>query len=414
MSPVEQRTSFSTTSQPRREQPLRANKVIQSVEGKDRVHFSPSFGPLEVDAGWEPPEDNQSGVLSFGSTPNTSNQGSPCSNMSKTFDPCCGSVMQLSTPGSLLQDPQRLIKREIPAPGISLTRSTILAPTLNRDLQNQRLEEHGYFELHEADAAYAALQREKKESQERVAARQAAYEKSLRSLERDPTINTENNGNSEPNIQRGLTEMDFHVRHYKKPKKFHVGSDGTSKHGTSVAKARIDNSKAMIETHGIMIPDNHASPKSSSQGNHHSGNELGNGNLSSCRISTSNSVTERTASKRRKLRSNFPDSNCSQEGAKNVARKGPRRRDCRCEELHEYFTTPGLLYPIPDDFPGSLAEFLAHASQVAECAGHDALLTENCEKMLRNDASDQVHDPPSFATTKEFANRSTVSNKTGY
>lgn len=55
---------------------------------------------------------------------------------------------------------------------------------------------------------------------------------------------------------------------------------------------------------------------------------------------------------------------------------------CRCGSLPECFREPDLKFPRVEDFEGCDSEFLAHVGQIANCPGHNPILTDSCRLIL--------------------------------
>jgi len=406
---LDHKTLRPTTSPPtRREQPLRSTKIMPSIEDAENQRISPAFGSQEFEAEWVPSEGAESNILSFGSSRSTSSQQSPSKRLSITRrkEAHSSSRSRLDPPSN--ERHRRLVKSELPDtetiyPGIEASVNyKALCPTRDFETQKQRLEEHGFFEWHEADVAFARMKQTEQEMEEKLATEKAAYERLLERSRKDRPS------------RRSRGRLEGYCEPSKESKRAHTGFERKSQrkifnqNGNDVDSPIVRTPNSLQGTHSLERDQVGHSGKSS-QGCIDPQFEVSKIAASSSGTPVFNLAPDGPAHVRREfghLSTRF--SSRQPKGSGLASMGGPRpdklrqsldsrfphlkRREvevpldkCKCDELHWYFAEPGLQFPDKDSFCGSIQEFLAHASQVADCGAHDPVLVDNCRQIIMSE-----------------------------
>ena len=396
----------------RREQPIRALKIMPSIEDQDVRHYSPSFGKQESDAEWTPRCAIKSPALSFGSSPITSPQGSP--NQRRTGNSILDDAksQSLSMRHALTTNLQAgggcpsSIKYEVVKPE-DTPRSNkhyigpkTFSPTLDVESQEQRLEKHGFVEVHKSHVAYAQWQKAAKENEEQIASLKAAYVESIKQpagQQSERYIDLEEwspEGGERPESLKRWEINDGSCDSPRSSKEkmpnesrssnMNYGDDSQASQSrdgaTSVAKPASEKLDAPFALSGHTA----SMSKTSVPAYTTNSQNLRVGDLKTASRTLCNGLFKRG---RGRWRLNQARRN------KNSRLPLLERREiefppdqCKCDVLHWYFTQPGLKYPDIERFPGSKAEFLAHAEQVAGCNAHDPILINHCQRVIKRES----------------------------
>ena len=178
----------------RRKQPDRDAKPFASIEENGTLPTSPAWAEPYEDFDWQPSKSDLSENLSYsGLLGAFLDNDLPVVHSSKSAlgQKVLGKPVAVCSPmiGSPLEDRSyRTIKKEkakLPYDGCWSHQDLVsgsLTPTIDQDLVQKRLDEHGFIELPESDAAFLRWQDAKKQEAKKIAGLEAAY---LESLERE-------------------------------------------------------------------------------------------------------------------------------------------------------------------------------------------------------------------------------------
>lgn len=344
----------------RRGQPYRDSKVVPSIEGRASRQPTPAWGEPFRDQDWTPPDDDFE-RLSYGSSPRTLSTGrrghSKARQLSNTY---------VNSPGSSSESPLRAQVKEENSDADDLLRlpcngPRIPSPTQDADLQQTRLEENGYFELHKSDVLIMKWKEAEKrttESGEQAAALKAAYER--------------------------------HILENRTAKGGQLDSEQTSSDVGLTTRGFAGLEEASLSSKKSQQPSTEKVPKKSIQSA-----------FSKPHRHDLDLHVDATGPKTPRAMRTQPDINpCNRPSAfeGSHSQKVLQRREidfpshrCKCEHLHPYFSQRSLRFPSLASFEGSTADFLSHAEKIAKCSWHDQTLVKACQNVLENEhASRQV------------------------
>ena len=379
----------SYSGQSRRQQPIRALKVLRSVERNDFQHDTPPSRRQKQDTDWTPPEDANMDYLSFGSSSGLSDDGhlSP-SRASTDIRPDSRPKRKFSaSPSSSLPELpldercRKSVKRESLGLGRpqqqseDFTEAMALTPS---DPQSQDLDEIGFVEIPKPveipkSVGYSRMQRNERRLEKEIAALTKAYEEALEQPARKSSARDGDPRGKSPRTGRSHNKSSEGKSNNRASKE----TEESAPMSTARAPGADDGIGLMISVQA----SNALSPRD----RHRPTNIL----ASASRPIAYNSKAKTSFAEARRQSGDPPKSSSTDSKASKALPLLKRREvdipvgNCECDHLHPYFAQPGLKHPKFAEFPGSIFEFLAHAKQVVECHGHDRMLTQNCRTIVR-------------------------------